>query len=520
MYDILIKNGEIIDGSGNPSKKMDIAISNKKIVGLGYFKNEKAKKEINAETKLVVPGFIEVNTNSDHDLTLWHNRGENMLLQGVTTLIGGKSGVSLAPFIKPNLNCLNRFGKVDININWSTLSEFFVFLRKQKLYLNFATLIGWGILRASLVNNEFRSLTEEELSKLLLVVKKSLEQGAFGVSFGLGYDVEQAVGIKEIKAVAEIVSKYQGILSFSLRDYSDRLITSLEEALTVLKYFKIPIQIELLKAEGKENEKLFQEALDLIEKMNQDNLITFEIIPYETELISLTDLLPDWVIVEGREALLRYLNNNETKEYLINEIKKKKYLYENLKIINSGNNWWFNNKNLKEIANNFSLSIEETILKLIKMTSEKIYAISKTQNIENIIMGVLNKNSFITSHSGLYDLNKTSSRRNWLHPKTCGTFSKFINEFIIKEKKISWEEGIRKLTGKVSDYLKLKNRGYLKEDYYADLLVINPLKLKDNAILDNPFQYSEGIELIVINGKIVYERGIFESESHGEIILK
>ena len=522
MFDLLIKNGQVIDGSGNPIKKMDVAINGDKIAGIGYFINEKAKKEINAENRFIVPGFIDVNTSSDHDLTLWRNRGDNLLLQGATTLIGGKSGVSLAPLINPNLSCLNRWSKIDININWRTLKEFFDFLKKQKLYLNFGTFIGWGVLRASLIKNEFRSLTKEELSKLLLVVKQSMKEGAFGVSFGLGYDIEQAVGISEIQSVAEIVNQYHGILSFYLRNYSDRLISSLEEALSVLKNVELPIEIELFRAEGKENEKLFNQALDLIKETNNKfnkKLVTFEVIPYETDIISLYNLLPDWAIVGGRETLLQYLHNNEMKVYLISELKKKRYLYENLSIVMSGNNWWFNNKTLKEIANNFSLSLEETILELLKIVSEQIYAVIKVQEEANVKNGVLSEYSFITTNSGLKNL-KEKQYREWYHPKTFGAFSKFINDFIIKEKQMSWEEGIRKLTGNVADYFHLKNRGYIKKDYYADLLVLNPSRVKDNATLTNPFQYPDGIEFVIINGKIVYERGIFEANPKGQIIQK
>lgn len=523
MYDLLIKNGEVIDGSGSSSKKIDLAIKNGKIIALDYFKNEKAKKEINAEGRLVVPGFIDINTTADHDLTLFYHHGNNLILQGVTTIIGGNSGVSLAPLIKPNLSCLNRFNKITININWRTLKEFLEFLTTKKIFLNFGTFIGWGILRSALINNEFRSLNKEELAQLLLIVKQSMEEGALGVSFGLGYDLEQAVGISEIKAVAEIVQKYHGNLSFYLRNYSNQLISALEEVLSINNYYpSLSLEIELLRAEGEENKQLFDQALDLINEINKKNKntpINFSFVPYNTNLISLYNLLPDWALVGGREVVLQYLANQGTKQYLIQEVKKRKIDYSNLIIISSGKNWWFNNKTLKEIAQNFALSLEETILKLITITNEPVYVITKLQSQDKINNGILSPYSFITSNSGLYDLDN-SQYRIWFHPKTFGTFPKFIYDYIIQNKLLTWEDGIRKITGRVADWLKIKYQGYIKENYFADLVIINPLKLKDKATEENPFQYSEGIEFVILRGNIIYERGIFNHEPMGRTIVK
>jgi len=529
MYDILIKNGEIFDGTGAEPKKTDLAIKNGKIVAIGSLKNEKAKTEINAENRFITPGFIDINNDADHDLSLLKMpEAENLLRQGITTIVGGNCGASLAPLISGSLSSLDKWAKViDFNISWRTVKEFLNFLTKKQLGVNFATLVGWGTLRADITKNQFRSLTKQELEELKFIVKSSLAEGAFGVSFGLGYNLEQAVGLTEIQALAKEIKEKKTYLAFHLRNEAEGLLSSIREVLEVAEKEKVSLEISHLRVEGKDNFDSFPEALKMINNANQEpaspagrsELVNFDIFPYDYNAESIYLLLPEWAAVGGREILLKNLHDDIVRKKLIEDIKKKKYLYQDLIIADSGERWWFAGKTLAEIAQGFNLSLENALLKIIELCEKRILVFVKSLSLENVEKGILSPYSFVASNSGIYNLN-SGEKGTWVHPRAFGTFPKFLHDYVKVKKFFSWEKALHKITGKVADKIGLKDRGYLKENYFADIVILNPEKIKDKATLENPFQYPEGIETVIVNGALAYQKGIFSHEKHGQILRK
>ena len=539
MYDILIKNGAIFDGTETEAKKADLAIKNGKIIAIGSLKNEKAKTEINADNRFITPGFIDINNDADHDLSLLKMpEAENLLRQGITTIVGGNCGASLAPLISGSLLSLDKWVKtIDFNISWQTMKEFLNFLTKKQLGVNFATLVGWGTVRADITQNQFRPLKKEELEELKFIIKSSITQGAFGVSFGLGYNLEQAVGLTEIQAIAHVIKEKKAYfersekngsraiargpyLAFHLRNEAEGLLSSMREVLEVAEKEKISLEISHLRVEGKDNFDSFSEALKMIQKINvNQGLVNFDIFPYDYNAESLYLILPEWLTIGGREVLLKNLHDEIVRKKLIEDIKKKKYLYKNLIVADSGERWWFAGKSLEEIAQDFNLSLEDALLKIIELCEKRILVFVKSLSLENVEKGILSPYSFIASNSGIYNLN-SGEKGTWVHPRAFGTFPKFLNDYVKVKKFFSWEEAINKITGKVADKIGLKDRGYLKENYWADLVIFNPDKIKDKATLENPFQYSEGIETVIVNGNLSYQRGILSHDYYGQILRK
>jgi len=522
MYDILIKNGEILDGTGAEAKKADLAIKNGKIVAIGSLKDEKAKTEINAENRFIAPGFIDINNDADHGLSLLKlKEAENLLRQGITTIVGGNCGASLAPLISGSLSSLDKWLKAtDLNISWRTVEEFLNFLTKKQLGVNFATLVGWGTLRLDIAQNQFRPLKKQELEELKFVVKSSIAEGAFGVSFGLGYNLEQAVGLTEIQAIARCVKEKKAFLSFHLRNEAEGLLSSMREVLEVTEKEKVSLEISHLRVEGKNNFDSFSEVLKMIQKVNENQeLVNFDIFPYDYNVESLYLILPEWLAIGGREVLLKNLHDEIVRKKMIEDMKKRKYLYQDLIIADSGERWWFAGKTLEEIAQGFNLSLEDALLKIIELCEKRILVFVKSLSLENVEKGILSPYSFVASNSGIYNLN-SGEKGTWVHPRAFGTFPKFLNDYVKVKKFFSWEEAIHKITGKVADKIGLKDRGYLKENYWADLVIFNPDKIKDKATLKNPFQYSEGIETVIINGNLSYQRGILSHDLYGKVLRK
>jgi len=522
MFDILIKNGKVFDGSGAAAKSVDIGIKNGKIVEFGDFKDERAITEINAENKFVCPGFIDIDNKADHYLDIFTlPSADNLIRQGVSTIICGNSGASLAPLISGSLASIQKWSdSSSINIDWREIKDFLSFLDKRRLAVNFATLIGWGTLRSEFTQGEFRNLTKEELEKLKLVVSQGIEQGALGVSFGLGYEPEQMVGISEILEVAKTVKDKNGYLSFHLRNQAEDFLISVQEIIEIAEKGQLSIEISHFFVEGKPNFESFAEALKMIKKANKETeLINFDLFPYDSNSKALYSILPEWVAIGGREILLKNINDEVIREKIIQDLKKKKYLYKDILIADSGKRWWFSGKTLEEIAKRFKLSLEEALLKIIEICEDKVVIFTNNLLEKNIEDGLKSQYSFVSSNSGFNDI-ESGKRGIWVHPRTFGAFPKFLGYYVREKKLLSWEEGIHKITGKVAKKVGLKNRGLLKKDFWADIVVFNPEKINDKPTLKNPFQYPDGIETVIINGGLAYHKGVMTEERYGKTLRK
>ena len=522
MFDVLIKNGKVFDGSGADAKDIDIGIKDGKIVGFGNFKDEKAKTEINAENRFVCPGFIDIDNEADHYLDIFTlPSADNLIRQGISTIICGNSGASLAPLISGSLASIQKWADSNrININWREIKDFLSFLDKKKLAVNFATLIGWGTLRSEFTQGEFRNLTKEELEKLKLVVSEGIEQGALGVSFGLGYASEQMVGISEILEVAKAVKDKNGYLSFHLRNQAEDFLISVQEIIEVAEKGQLPVEISHFFAEGKPNFENFAEALKMIKKVNKGTeLINFDLFPYDSNAKVLYSILPEWVAVGGREILLKNINDEVIRKKIIQDIKQKRYLYKDILIADSGQRWWFSGKTLEEIAKGFDMTLEGALLKVIEICEDKVVIFTKNLLEKNIEDGLKSPYSFVSSNSGFSNI-ESGKRGIWVHPQTFGTFPKFLGNYVREKKLLSWEEGIHKITGKVAKKVGINDRGLLKKDFWADVVIFNPEKINDKSTLKNPFQYPDGIETVIINGELAYHKGILTEERYGKAVRK
>jgi len=522
MFDLLIKNGKVFDGSGEAAKNVDIGIRNGKIVDIGDLKNEMAKTEINAEDRFVCPGFIDIDNEADHYLDVFTlPSAENLIRQGVSTVICGNSGASLAPLISGSLALMRKWSDPNrVNIDWREFKDFLNFLDKKKLAVNFASLIGWGTLRSEFTKGEFRNLTKEELEKLKLMVGQGMTQGALGVSFGLGYASEQMVGISEILEVGKVVKDKNGYLSFHLRNQSEDFLTSIQEVIEVAEKGQLPIEISHLFIEGKPNLENFAEALKMIKKANKKTeLINFDLFPYDSSAKVLYLILPEWAAIGGREVLLKNINDEVVRKKIIQDLKRRKYLYKDILIADSGQRWWFSGKTLEEVAKGFNLSLEEALLKVIETCEDRVVIFTKNLSEENVEDGLKSSYSFVSSNSGFSNM-ESGKRGIWVHPQTFGTFPKFLGSYVREKKLLSWEEGIHKITGKVAKKAGINNRGLLKKDFWADVVVFNPEKINDKSTLKNPFQYPDGIETVIINGGLAYHKGILTEERYGKTVRK
>lgn len=524
MFDILIKNGVIIDGSGKKSFQADIGIENGFISEIGNLQNAFAKKTIDAKNLTVCPGFIDILNRSDVFGTIFENPSqESLLKQGITTIIGGNCGASLAPIISINaIDAIKKWSDIKkIAVNWSSMSEFLNLLSAKPLGVNFGTLAGHTTLRRGLLKQEIRLLQKKEQEQMNYMANQALEEGALGISAGLIYAHTKITPTEELIELSKIASKNKGFFSLHLRNEAENIMSSVNEAIRISQEAMIPVEIAHFKIIGRKNWPLIERIIPMIETANRSGAqITFDVFPYAFSASVLYTILPDWATKNGKEKLLELLRDENLKKDIVAEMQQNPAVdYEKIIIAMSAGDKSIVGRNIKYLSQNQGLSPEETMLNIIIESGGRMIAFIPDLSEENIKNQIANNFSLMASNGAGYNLNYMNSGE-LAHPRCFGAFPRAIKKYVLDEKILSMEEMIAKLTSRPAQKIGLKKRGGIKTKNYADIVILNTGQLKDNATLEMPYQFSSGIDYVIVNGKIAIEDGIYNESLNGKVLKK
>ncbi len=523
MYDVLIKNGFVIDGTGKPMYRADIGIKDEEIVKIGELQNDKGEVEIDAEDKVVCPGFIDVNNHSDTFWRLFLNPDlESLVYQGITTIVGGNCGSSLAPlFDFETITSIQKWIDLQkINISWLTMEEFFQVLSKNKLAVNFATLTGHATLRRGILKDEMRSMNPNELVAIEKLLKGALKDGAIGMSTGLIYTHAKLASTEELTELAKVVRKYDGVYATHIRGEENELIEAVNEALTVAKNSGVKLHISHLKAMGEKNWNLFDQALHLIEREKETGAdVSFDVYPYTNTGSVLYVLLPDWVSDGGRKVMLSRLRNPSIRNKVIQEMRESGFDYSKVEIAISPLDKTLARKKISEIAVSQGKGIEETIVDVLVASDGRVITSMEVLSEENVEKAIQHPLSIIASNGSGYNLHHSESGE-LVHPRSFGSFPRVLSRYVREKGLISWEEAIKKMTGFPAQKFGIKKRGEIKKGNFADLVVFSQNEIKDLATKENPYQYSQGIDFVLVNGKIVISERKYQGVKNGEVLKR
>jgi len=524
-YDFLIKNGIIFDGEKSGFVRDDLGIKNEKIKDLGKLE-ESAGRIIDANNMYVCPGFIDLTNHSDTFWTLFSDPyQESLVSQGVTTILGGNCGSSLAPIVSPqNIETVQKWTDISkINVDWQSPDEFLDRLERHHLAINFATLIGHGVLRRNVIGNETRNASEEELRKMEFLLEKSLEEGAFGLSFNLGAAHEKAASSKEIIELSKIVQSKNGLIKHHLEDEGKNILPSIAHLIGYIRESKAKTQISHFKAIGRSAWEKFDEAIALIERAREENLsLTIDVFPYTKTGSNLYQFLPEYMLKNGKSEILKTLSRPEERESVSKYLQGLTLHYD--KITVAATLWDTNaiGKTIAELAQSTGFMPEEVILNLLELNGLHVSIFNEAIKEEHI--GELLKKSWamIGSDGAGYDsVNFKSLTLDRLpHPRSFGAFPRVFSDFVINKQILSWQEAIYKATSLPAKTLGIVQRGEIKEGFYADIVIFNPEKIEDKATYENPFQFSSGVEWVFINGEPVIEEGKITKKKTGMILRR
>lgn len=522
VYDILIKNATIIDGTGKAKFNADIGIQDGLIKDVGLLGDKEAKRVIGATGRFVAPGFIDITSHSDSNGSLFQNPlQESSLTQGVTTIVVGNCGVSLAPL--GSAEATKSFGKwQDIssaNINWQSLGEFLDELARHRLGVNVATLVGHNTIRRGVIGDEVRPLLPDEILKMQYLIDKSLKEGAFGFSTSLSNSHEEVATTEEIIAIVRALGRSGGIYKTHLRNEGRDILSAVNEAIRVGRETGVPVAVSHLKTAGRRAWAAYPKAIKMIENARDDGIkIHFDVFPYARTGSFLYQLLPRWARAGGFKDMFQRFRDKDARQKILGYLKPETYHFEKI-IIASADNPAVNGKSIKEIAEISGRAPEETMLDLILSSKGRATVFGRTLSAKNIPLGLKAKFAAVASDGGAVSKEFIKSGK-LAHPRSFGTFPHFLHKYVRDKGLMPWEEGIRKITSLPADIIGIKGRGRIFPKYHADLVIFGPEVIRDQATYQNPHLPSKGVDWVIVNGHIAIENGKVTGVGAGSVLKR
>lgn len=527
MFDLLIQNAMIYDGTGNPAYKGDVAVKDGKIVAIGFGLGE-AKEVVDAKGLALSPGFIDAHSHAD--ATLFHYPQRNHVLEmGVTTEITGMCGVSLSPTVENyDKAFLDRYNSTSAfhTRYFSRTKDQLDAMDQLSLGPNQALFVGHGLLRLSVMGTEMREPTDEEMKKMQSMLAQAMEDGAFGLTTGLSYVPGIYSNSKELIELSKAMAPYGGIYSSHSRSESAGLFKSVQECIDIAREAKVSVNISHFKMVGKTFWPRCDEALKMIEDANEQGLdVTVDCYPYCAVSTTTTSAIPARFLTSENGGFVKRLENPE----IVEEIRKEIYEIDDPSWDNSALHVGLENflivgadctpevvgKTYAQVGEEWGVSGFDAMIELFRRNDGKLRDVRfamKEENVEKILAHPL----CVVGSDGTY----THGRDKMTHPRAIGSFPRFLGHYVREKGILSREEGVRRCTGKTADRYGLEGKGYIKVGYDADLVLFDYDTIIDRADFYKPFQHNEGIHKVIVNGVTVVEDNIANGNYAGKAIRR
>lgn len=525
-FDVLIVHGRIIDGTGNPWFSGDVGIRGDKVAAVGKLEGRPARLTIDAAGKIVSPGFIDMLGQSEWTL-LADNRAMSKISQGITTEVTGE-GSSIAPIndkiladIRPTLE------KYNMKVDWRDLDGYFRRLEQSKSAINLATFVGATQVRKYVIGLDDRQPTPQELEEMKQLVRTAMQQGALGLSTSLIYAPATFAKTPELIELAKVASEYGGIYISHIRDEGDKEVEAIYEAADIGRAAKLPVEIWHLKVAGKANWGKMQMIVALIEQHRRDGIdMSANMYPYAASSTRLNSRIPSWAHDGGVNKLLERLKDPPTRQRIRSEITAAGGGQDNslestgpdgilITSVSNPDLKQYEGKRLSEIAAQWNKDPVEMMMDLLVADSARTQAVFFSMNEQDVKMAMAQPWVSFCTDGGQRALDGPLFEGK-PHPRSYGSFAKVLGKYVREENIVSLEDAIRKMTSLPATRVGLRERGILKPGFYADVVVFDPKTVADKATFENPHQYSEGIDVVLVNGQPVWEKGAFTGNLPGQ----
>jgi N-acyl-D-amino-acid deacylase len=485
--DVLIKNGRIIDGTGNSWFYGDVAVKAGKIIAVGKLVDYSAPKTIDANKMIIAPGFIDVHAHVEGAIFQWPT-ADNYIYDGVTTVITGNCGGSS-----------------------SDLNNFFQRIDSLHPSINIASLVGHNTIRDQVMHHDNRLPTTAEQQQMESLVEKAMKDGAVGLSTGLIYIPGTFANTEEVVGLAKLASRYNGVYASHIRNEESQCVDAINEAINIGKAANIPVEISHFKIGGKANWGTSNITLGLVQQARLEGWdVTIDQYPYTASSTNLGVRLPDWAFAGGNDSLKIRLHDPvlraQIKKEMLQQLQKYKFKnYSYCVVASYSADSSYNGKSITDInklmgRRSKATEEAETIMDMVEKGGAQMVYHSMNEDDVKYIM----KYPFCMSGA---DAGVPVPGKGMPHPRGYGTNARVLGKYVRDEKVISLEEAIRRMTSLAAQKFQLKDRGLLKEGMAADLVIFDDKTVSDHATFEQPHQYSTGFYYVLVNGQLVVENG-------------
>jgi N-acyl-D-amino-acid deacylase len=497
-YDLLIRHARVVDGTGNPWYRGDIGIMNGKIAAVGDLSRASATRSVDARERVVAPGFIDVHTHVEGGVEKVPG-GDNYVMDGVTTVVTGNCGGSE-----------------------SNLDAWFRGLEKTGLGLNLASLIGHNTVRREVMGTANRLATPEEIVRMQTLVEKNMRDGAVGFSTGLIYIPGTYSNSDEVVALAKSAAKYGGVYSSHMRDEGEHVFEAIEEALRVGREGGMRVELSHFKIDNKRLWGSSSKSISLVEKARREGVdVVVDQYPYDRSSTNLGITLPSWALADGSAKIAERLADPPTRakigremEASLKKLGHKDYSYAVVAACASDHS--VEGKSISEInrLRGRKKKVRDEIQTILdieaKGGAQMVYHSMGEKDVDRIMRYT---NTGIASDGGVREFGVGVP-----HPRSYGTNARVLAEYVRRRNVLTLEDAIRKMTSLPARTFGFRDRGQVREGYFADLVLFDPERVQDKATFVKPHQFTEGFDLVLVNGQPVVEEGKLTGARPGQIV--
>jgi len=523
-YDLVLAGGRVVDGTGAPWFVADVGISGEKITAIGDLSGATAALRIEVRDRMVAPGFIDLLGQSELNV-LVDNRVESKIRQGITTEITGEGG-SVAPLNEALLAEIKPFlDRYKLQVDWDDLAGYFRRFRETRSTINLGTFIGAATVRAMVLGLGDVQPSPAQLAQMEKVTAMAMEQGAVGISTALIYPPGSYARTAELIALAKVAARYGGVYASHIRSEADGLLDALEEAITIGREAKIPVEIWHLKAAGRNNWGRMKEVVARIERARAEGVdITADMYPYEAARNGLDNSVPDWAHAGGTSEMIARFHDPKLRARIKSELWHGglgEQTPEGILLVSALNPELktFMGKRLSEAARQMGKSPADALLDLVEADRGNVNVVRFVMSEDDVQLGL--RQPWVSL--GIDEPGQAVDgpfAGELVHPRGFGAAARLLGHYARDLKLFAIEEAVRKMTSLPARRMHLWDRGILRPGMAADVVVFAPSKVRDVATYQQPLRYAEGIEYVVVNGKVVLDDGTLTAERPGRPLLR
>jgi N-acyl-D-amino-acid deacylase len=530
-YDLIVRGGTVIDGTGQDPFVADVAIRDDRIAAVGDLTDARAGREVDAKNRRVAPGFIDIHTHSDMSVA-FHPAQESVLSQGVTSQVVGNCSLCIAFATMDDVFAMEKrwIGAHGARIVWDSFGEHLQFVEEHGVGTNYLMLAGQGTLRKRVMGMAKRPPDEGEMNAMKSLLAGAFEAGAWGISTGLEYTPSKYADIPELTELTRVAAGYGGIYASHLRNEGDRLVEAVAEAIEIGERAGSPVQLSHHKAEGRQNWGKVQTTLRMVEEARARGVdVQLDQYPYTAFQTSMSvQFLPEWANSGDNSEILGRITDGATRQAILGDIRLNHADWDDLgpdspwnRVVIGvcRNDKTLPGRTLAEIARERGANPIETVLDIIVSEGNMVSAVNFAISEEDIAEVMRHPLTMIGSDAvGTAPHGKLGEDR--VHPRSYGTFPRVLGRYVRELGVLSEADAIRKMTAMPANRLGLDDRGRIAVGHFADIVVYDPARVIDNATFDDAHHFSSGIETVLVNGRIAWHDGARVDVLAGRVIRK